>query len=247
MDVGGLFLAIVFFTLPLTCWGLVARTRRLRVVVGAVIGACLLAELPLFIFFVVRPGAVTAALLAVPGVLSLAAIVGGVVIESRESFRAWLGWKGWLAGFLVVVYVLGTLVFLLAGYSSRQVGKAAVQSALGYAPASAPPDASVLPLGPGLVVTSDTTTCAAGCLRELHVRGTGGLSEQATLRLVRSRLDSLHGWHLAAEGSGYGACRGEGSAARPWQFCAHVGLFDVGGTTVETVIDLSYAASASAR
>jgi hypothetical protein len=245
VDVIGLFLAIVFFTLPLTCWGLVARMRRLRVIVGAIIAACLLAELPLFILFAVSPSGLTVALLAVPAVLSLAAIVIGVVIESRGSFRPRLDRKGWTAASLIVVYVLGTLVFLLAGYSSRHPGKSAVQSALGYAPASAPADSSVLPLGPGLVVTSDTTVCTAGCLRQLDVRGAGGLSEQATLTLVRNRLDQLHGWHLAAHGSGYGDCRTEGSAARPWQFCAQVGLFDVGGTTVETVIDLTNAAADS--
>ena len=134
MDVGGLFLAIVFFTLPLTCWGLVARTRRLRVVVGAVIGACLLAELPLFIFFVVRPGAVTAALLAVPGVLSLAAIVGGVVIESRESFRAWLGWKGWLAGFRDA-----TLFKVIYGWGLRR-REAAMLDVADFAPNPAAPE-----------------------------------------------------------------------------------------------------------
>jgi hypothetical protein len=239
VDVLGLFLAIVFFTLPLTCWGLVARTRRLRTIVGAIIIGCLVAEVPLFIFLIVTPCALTVALLAAPAALSLAAIVTGVVLESRESIQPWPGWKRWTAAALAVVYVIGTVVFLVAGYSSRQPAKSAVQSALGYAPASAPSDSSVLPLGPGLAVTSDTTFCSAGCVRELDVRSTAGLSEQVTLTLVHTRLNQLHGWHLALHGSGWNGCRREGTAARPWQLCANVYLADVKGATVEPVIDLT--------
>ena len=135
--------------------------------------------------------------------------------------------------------MVGTVVFLVAGYSSRQVGKSAVQSALGYASASAPSDSSALPLGPGLAVTSDTTFCSAGCVREIDVRSTTGLSPQATLTLVHTRLNQQHGWHLTLHGSGWNGCQKEGTAARPWQLCANVYLTDVGGTTVEPVIDLT--------
>lgn len=247
MDVIGLFVAIAFFTMPVTCWALLSRTPRLRRIVGAVIATCLIAELLLLI--VLDQGRLQVALWAAFAFLSLAAIATGVVIESRGSLRSWLAWKRWLgrkgltACGLALVYAIGCAIFLVFAHSTNQLSQSALRAELGYAPASAPADSVVLPLGSGLVVTSDTTTCAAVCLRELDVRSTTGLSEQATLALIRSRLTQLHGWHLTMKRSQWSGCLPEGTAARPWQLCATLGLFDVGGTTAEPVIDLQNAAA----
>ncbi|TJZ97832.1 hypothetical protein [Actinacidiphila oryziradicis] len=179
--------------MPPLCWARLARTR----VVGAVVGAALLAAAALLIGELagLLPQQPRAEAVVGYGPLTALLIGAGVLAERRlrgrrprteRTYHATVA----LCSYLAVVLLLFTPYYVIFALREPWV----------------PSTDLVLPLPPGYSVTADTGTaggCGSGtCSRGLTVIGPAGQSAADTAARLRGWLTTRHGWRLDANGSG---------------------------------------------
>ncbi len=194
--------SLLIFTVPLVCWALLAGFARSADRAGAVLACCVLAEIAAARqwFF----GEVRVTLITALSVLTMVILVGGAVREHRRastraepSLRYFAGVA--LTGLYCVVCSLACYYVIAAGGDSMPTRGAA-------------PSSSVLPLGPGIVVVSDTASCTGqaenSCLRNITLRDARKRPSGQFTDAVLSGLER-HGWRFSDEE----ACRPYGGWA----------------------------------
>jgi len=194
---------IAFLLAPLACWALLARTKVLGWAFAIVFAA-----------YAVTEGALMAGgwpfrdepawLLAGLPVMSVVALAAGTLMERREVAAADPGWgaRGAVGLFVSTFYglaIVGGAAILLGMLTSQPPETPAI------------PIAAVEPLGPGLAITQQDTSCNAGqdpqCTSMFRVTSTSGLSGSATLERVRHQLTQAHGWQLISREDSLFGCR----------------------------------------
>jgi hypothetical protein len=199
---------LLVFTIPLVCWALLAGSARSADRVGAVLACCVFAEIAAakqWLF-----GAARVTLITALSVLTMVILVWGAVREHRRaateadpSARRLAGVA--LTGIYCAVCSLVCYVVIASGGDSAP--------ARGVAPS-----ASVLPLGAGIVVMSDTASCTGQaentCLRQITLRDALKRPSRQFTDAVLGGLERRHGWRF----SDNEACRPGGGWAldREW-------------------------------
>lgn len=185
----------VFIAGPLACWALLARTKVLGWAFAGVLAGCAVTVAMVMAGWVFsgEKGTLVALLTA----LTAAVLVAGGTMESREPDvpRHW-GMRGRVGIGLAVLF------YGLCGLAG--VGYLLIAPDLGLI--SVPPDAKLLPLGPGLAVTSSTGSCSRGsaaiCDRWIHIHRAAQVPERDALARMRARLAGQYGLDLVRDGSG---------------------------------------------
>jgi hypothetical protein len=194
---------IAFLLAPLACWGLLARTKVLGWTFAIVFVAYAATEGGLMAGGWPFRGESAWLLVGLP-VMSVVGLVAGTVMEMREVGASDQGWgaRGAVGLFVSTFYglaVVGGAVVLLGMLTSQAPAVPAV------------PIAAVEPLGPGLAITQQDTSCDADrdpqCTSVFLVTSTSGLSGSAILERVRSQLTQAHGWQLDSRGGIVFGCR----------------------------------------
>jgi hypothetical protein len=191
---------------PLACWALLARTKVLGWAFAGVLAGCAATEAMVAAGWVFSGE--KAALLAGLTVVTAVVLVAGVRVESRELdvIGRWSARGKAGIGLSVLWYGLCGLAGL--GYLL-----VAPDSGLISAPSAAP----LLPLGPGLNVTSSTDSCSRGsaaiCDRWIHIHRAAGVPEQDALARIRAKLAGPYGLDLTGDGAGgWGGCSDAGQS-----------------------------------
>jgi hypothetical protein len=191
---------LLVFAIPLVCWALLARSARFGARVGAVLAGCALVEIAAAKEWLFPQARIT--LITAISVLTIAILVWGVVHEFRQNAAG----VGLISRQIVGVALTG--VYCVAG------GLVCLIVIIVGGPArGAEPSSSVVPVGPGIVVVSDTASCGqAGnsCLREITVRDELGRPSGQFTDAVLSDLEHQHGWRFGSDGM---ACRPAGGWA----------------------------------
>lgn len=204
----------LIFTIPLVCWALLARTARSGERVGAVLACCVLLEIAAAKGWLFREVRVT--LITTLSVLTIVILVWGAVREHTRETPA-LGPTGrrgsGLALTSIYCLVCGLVCFSVIASGGDEMPTRAAE-----------PDSSVLPLGPGIAVVSDTASCTGqpgnSCLREITLRDTLGRPNRQFANAVLGGLESQHSWRFDSDDQ---ACRPDGGWALERQrVCAWV-------------------------
>lgn len=209
---------ILSFVFPLVCWALAARTFRVGWIVGIVLGLCVTAEIALAEEWILAGAKVT--LLLVFALATVAVLIAGIVVEGRRVGVRKLrssGVRGVLGLILSALYcVIGLGYILLFALFFVVNGPLA----------ATPSSAEVLPLPAGLAVAGNREGCGSGsqtiCSRDIQVRSTTGLPDDAVVRQLRDHLTQT-GWQLAPDTDGsWSGCRAEGWLLDRQQVCVDV-------------------------
>jgi hypothetical protein len=194
---------IAFLLAPLACWALLARTKVLGWTFAIVFAAYAATEGSLMAGGWPFRDESAWLLVGLP-VMSVVALAAGTIMERRDVAASDPGWgaRGAVGLFVSTFYglaVIGGAVVLLGMLTSQAPAIPAV------------PIAAVEPLGPGLAITQQDTSCDAGrdpqCTSVFLVTSTSGLSGSATLERVRSQLTQAHGWQLYSRAGVLFGCR----------------------------------------
>jgi len=177
---------LLIFTIPLVCWTLLARSAMSGDRVGAVLTCCVLAEIAAAKQWF--PGTARVTLITALSVLTMGILIWGAVREHRRAaagpslsvtHMAGVG----LTGIYCAVCSLACFYVIAAGGDSRPAR-------------GAEPSSSVLPLGRGIVATSDTASCTGqagnSCLRIITLRDALGRPDRGAARR-RGRRNLLWG------------------------------------------------------
>jgi hypothetical protein len=169
-------------------------------------------------------------LLLVFALATVVVLIAGIVVEGRRAGVRKLrssGVRGVLGLILSSLYcVMGLGAILLTAFLLVVNGPLA----------ATPSSAEVLPLPTGLAVAGNREGCGSGsqtiCTREIQVRSTTGLPDDAVVRQLRDHLTQT-GWQLAADTPGsWSGCRAEGRLFDRQQVCVDV-QGDQGRVTVD--------------
>jgi hypothetical protein len=194
---------LLVFTIPLVCWALLARSARSGDRVGAFLTCCVLAETAAAKqwFF----GAARVTLITALSMLTVVILIWGAVRGHRRA-AAGPGLSAThmagvaLTGIYCAVCSLVCLFVIASGGDSMPAR-------------GAEPGSSVLPLGRGIAVTSDTASCTGqaenSCLRKITLRDALGRPSGQFSDAVLSGLERQHGWRFSDES----ACRPGGGWA----------------------------------
>ncbi|MDH6142741.1 hypothetical protein P3T35_004769 [Kitasatospora sp. GP30] len=209
---------ILVFGIPLVCWALAARTFRGGWIIGTVLGLCVMAEIALAEEWILAGAKVT--LLLVFALATVAVLITGIVVEGRRVGVRKLRSSG-VRGVLGLI-LSGLYCVIGLGYILMTAFLLVVNGPL----ASTPSSAEVLPLPAGLAVAENREGCGSGsqtiCSREIQVRSTTGLPDDAVVRQLRDHLTQT-GWQLAPDTNGsWGGCRAEGRLLDRQQVCVDV-------------------------
>jgi hypothetical protein len=194
---------IAFLLAPLACWALLARTKVLGWTFAIVFVAYAATEGGLMAGGWPFRGESAWLLVGLP-VMSVVALAAGAVMERREVAASDPGWgaRGAVGLFVSTFYslaVIGGAAILLGMFTSQPPAIPAV------------PIAAVEPLGPGLAITQQDTSCNADrdpqCTSMFRITSTSGVSGSATLEQVRRQLTQAHGWRLISRDDSLFGCR----------------------------------------
>ena len=209
---------VLVLVLPLTCWGLAARTARTGWSVAIVLAFCAVAEIVLAKGWLLAGERFT----LVAGFALVAAVVlaTGIAAERRQP--------GGLrrAGARIVAGVALSVACIAVSLSGIAVFVLAVL--LYGSPASVPSVAGVLPPPAGLAVTGNRNQgCSAGsqtyCTRQIMIQGPAGLPGPQAAQRILSQLRRGYGWHLNSGGPRYwDGCRAEGWLLDRHQVCVSI-------------------------
>lgn len=194
---------LLIFTVPLVCWVLLARSARAGGRAGAVVACCVLAEIAAARQWFL--GAARVTLITALSALTMAILIWSAVREHRRaaagpglSARRIAGET--LTGMYCAICGLACIIVIASGGDNMPAR-------------GAEPSSAVLPLGPGITVTSDTASCTGhagnSCLREITLRDTRGRPSRQFTDAVLSGLQRQHGWRF----SGGQACQPGGGWA----------------------------------
>ncbi|TQF03031.1 hypothetical protein E6W39_13145 [Kitasatospora acidiphila] len=210
---------ILGFAFPLVCWALAARTARVGWITATVLVLCAAAGIALAEEWIFVGAKVT--LLLVFALATVAVLIAGIVVEGRRVGVRKLrssGVRGVLGLILSTLYcVIGLGYILLTAFLLVVNGPLA----------STPSSAEVLPLPAGLAVTENREGCDSGsqtiCSREIQVRSTTGLPDDAVVRQLQDHLTQT-GWQLAPDtpAGSWNGCRAEGWLLDRQQVCVDV-------------------------
>jgi hypothetical protein len=193
---------LLVFTIPLVCWALLARSAMTGDRVGAALTCFVLAEIVAAKQWFFGEARVT--LITALSVLSMVILIWGGVREHRRAAGPGLSLRYMagvaLTGIYCVVCSMACYFVIASGGDSMPARGAA-------------PSSSVLPLGRGIAVASDTASCTGqagnSCLRIITLRDTLGRPTQQFSDAVLSGLERHHGWRFSDEV----ACRPDGGWA----------------------------------
>ena len=203
---------LLIFTIPLVCWALLAYSAMSGDRVGAVLTCCVLAEIAAAKQWFLGTARVT--LITALSVLTMGILIWGAVREHRRAARPGLSLTHMagvgLTGIYCAVCSLACFYVIAAGGDAMPAR-------------GAEPSSSVLPLGRGIVATSDTASCTGqagnGCLRIITLRDALGWPMQQFSDAVLDGLERQHGWRFSDDQ----ACRpGGGWALDREQVCISV-------------------------
>jgi hypothetical protein len=174
------------FIVPLVCWALLARSARSGDSVGAVLACCVLAEIAAAKqwFF----GQARATLITAISALTMVILIWGAVQEHRRAVAG----PGLSARRITGVALTG----IYCAVCSLVCFAVITSGGDGMPARGAEPGSSVLPLSPGIVVTSDTASCTGqagnSCLREIILRDVLGRPSRQFTDTVLSGLERQH-------------------------------------------------------